>query len=52
MLRGEDLKSDTHWTKVLANDYCEPRHHISFARAIGKRQPCNHDLEDAACTRS
>lgn len=22
MLRGEELKSDTHWTKVLANDYC------------------------------
>ena len=28
MLRGEELKADNHWTKVLANDYCEPRHHI------------------------
>jgi uncharacterized membrane protein len=42
MLRGEDLKSDTHWTKVLANDYCEPRHHISFARAIGRRLRRNY----------
>jgi uncharacterized membrane protein len=42
MLRGEDLKSDTHWTNVLANDYCEPRHHISLARAIGRRLRRNY----------
>jgi uncharacterized membrane protein len=42
MLRGEDLKSDTHWTKVLANDYCEPRHHISLARAMGRRLRRNY----------
>ena len=42
MLRGEELKSDTHWTKVLANDYCEPRHHISLARAIGRRLRRNY----------
>src|SRR6187549_3579100 len=37
MLRGEDLKSDTEWARVLAHDYCEPQHHISFARAVGRR---------------
>jgi uncharacterized membrane protein len=42
MLRGEDLESDTHWTKVLANDYCEPRHHITLARAIGRRLRRNY----------
>jgi len=42
MLRGEELKADNHWTKVLANDYCEPRHHISLARAIGRRLRRNY----------
>jgi uncharacterized membrane protein len=42
MLRGEDLESDTHWSKVLANDYCEPRHHITLARAIGRRLRRNY----------
>jgi uncharacterized membrane protein len=42
MLRGEELKADNHWSKVLANDYCEPRHHISLARAIGRRLRRNY----------
>jgi uncharacterized membrane protein len=36
MLRSEGCAADG-WEKVLANDYCEPRHHISLARAIGRR---------------
>jgi uncharacterized membrane protein len=34
MLRGS---AEPGWQLVLANDYCEPRHHISMARAIGRR---------------
>ena len=37
MLRGEGVQSDNDWPQVLAKDYCEPRHHISLARAIGRR---------------
>lgn len=36
MLRGEGSLG-TGWEHVLARDYCEPRHHISMARAIGRR---------------
>jgi len=25
------------WTQLLAKDCCDPRYHISFARAIGRR---------------
>jgi len=25
------------WAQLLAKDYCDPRYHISFARAIGRR---------------
>jgi uncharacterized membrane protein len=35
MLRGEGTGGT--WEEVLANDYCEPKHHISLARAIGRR---------------
>ena len=42
MLRGEDVKPDGDWRQVLARDYCEPRHHISFARAIGRRLRRNY----------
>src|SRR5689334_9677663 len=38
MLRGETLMSNSEWSELLANDYCTPRHHISFARAIYDRQ--------------
>ena len=37
MLRGEGGQADQDWPQVLAKDYCEPRHHISLARAIGRR---------------
>ncbi len=37
MLRGEGCLRGLEWEQVLARDYCEPRHHISMARAIGRR---------------
>jgi uncharacterized membrane protein len=37
MLRGDVREPDDEWELVLARDYCEPRHHISLARAIGRR---------------
>src|SRR5262245_7110583 len=37
MLRGEGVRLDSSWTDLLAKDYVEPRYHISFARAIGRR---------------
>ena len=37
MLLGESLKPDTGWSQILAQDYREPRHHITLARAIGRR---------------
>lgn len=36
LLRGQECpRSD--WEEILAHDYCEPQHHISMARAIGRR---------------
>jgi uncharacterized membrane protein len=37
MLRGEPLEMDADWSRLLAQDYCEPRYHVSFARAAGRR---------------
>jgi uncharacterized membrane protein len=37
MLRGEPLQTDAQWSRLLANDYCEPRYHVSLARAAGRR---------------
>ena len=37
MLRGEGVNAEDGWPQILAQDYCEPRHHISLARAIGRR---------------
>jgi uncharacterized membrane protein len=42
MLRGEEVEPDVNWSQVLARDYCEPRHHISLARAIGRRLRRNY----------
>lgn len=42
MLGGEDVKPSADWRKVLARDYREPRHHITFARAIGRRLRRNY----------
>jgi len=37
MLRGQGCNPGMGWEQVLAKDYVEPRHHISMARAIGRR---------------
>lgn len=37
MLRREGQKLDEGWQDILARDYMEPRHHISMARAVGRR---------------
>ena len=37
MLRGQGCNPGSGWEQVLAQDYCEPRHHISMARAIRRR---------------
>lgn len=37
MLRGEPLHTDAQWSRLLAGDYCEPRYHVSLARAAGRR---------------
>ena len=37
MITGNDVRLDTGWTDLLAQDYVVPRYHISFARAIGRR---------------
>lgn len=37
MLRGEPPPRDGAWRMTLAGDYCAPRHHISLARAVGRR---------------
>src|ERR1700758_5716430 len=37
MIRGEGIRLGAGWTELLAKDYCEPRYHVSFARAIGRR---------------
>ena len=37
MLRGEPLHTDAPWSRLLANDYCAPRYHVSLARAAGRR---------------
>ena len=42
MLRGEGVQPDNDWPQVLARDYCDPRHHISLARAIGRRLRRNY----------
>lgn len=42
MLRGEGSASDAEWPRILARDYCEPKHHISFARAVGRRLRRNY----------
>ena len=37
MLRAEPVEMDTQWSRLLAKDYCEPRYHVSLARAAGRR---------------
>jgi len=37
MIRGEGVQLGAGWAELLAKDYCDPRYHINFARAIGRR---------------
>lgn len=37
LLRGEGSQTGANWEEVLAKDYCEPRHHITMLRAVGRR---------------
>jgi uncharacterized membrane protein len=37
MLLGEGIRPNSDWTKLLAKDYREPRYHISFSLAVGRR---------------
>ena len=37
MIGGEGIRPDTGWANLLANDYRNPRYHISFGRAVGRR---------------
>ena len=37
MITGNGVRLDSGWTNLLAQDYIDPRYHISFARAIGRR---------------
>jgi uncharacterized membrane protein len=37
MISGEGVRRGLSWSELLANDYREPRYHISYARAIGRR---------------
>ena len=37
MIRGQGVRLGSDWTELLAKDYCDPRYHISYARAIGRR---------------
>ena len=44
MLRGEGVTLDGKWNTLLANDYEQPRFHISYLRAIGRRLRRNYAL--------
>jgi uncharacterized membrane protein len=37
MIRGEGVQYASGWIELLAKDYQQPRYHIGFARAIGRR---------------
>lgn len=42
MLRGEGINTENGWNDLLARDYREPEHHITFVRAIGRRLRRNY----------
>ncbi len=42
LLRGEGVNVGGGWPLILANDYCEPRYHISMLRAVGRRLRRNY----------
>jgi len=37
MLRGDPVQMNEHWSRLLAKDLCQPRYHVSLARAAGRR---------------
>jgi uncharacterized membrane protein len=37
MIRGEGIQLGAGWAGLLAKDYCDPRYHIGFVRAVGRR---------------
>jgi uncharacterized membrane protein len=37
MLRGEPVAMNAGWSQLLAKDLCQPRYHVSLARAAGRR---------------
>lgn len=42
MLRGDGVTQLDDWQEVLAKDYCQPRYHISYVHAIGRRLRRNY----------
>jgi uncharacterized membrane protein len=42
LLRGEGVAMDGQWNTLLASDYTNPRFHISYWRAIGRRLRKNY----------
>lgn len=42
LLRGEGVRMDGRWNTLLAGDYAQPRFHISYGRAIGRRLRKNY----------
>jgi uncharacterized membrane protein len=37
MITGQGVQRDPGWTQLLASDYRDPRYHISYIRAVGRR---------------
>jgi uncharacterized membrane protein len=37
MLRGDPVAMNAAWSRLLARDLCQPRYHVSLARAAGRR---------------
>jgi uncharacterized membrane protein len=37
MLRGDPVAMNAAWSQLLARDLCQPRYHVSLARAAGRR---------------
>ncbi len=42
MLYPGTERTQSNWNEILAKDYCDPAHHISFLRAIGRRLRRNY----------
>lgn len=42
LLRGEGIRMDGKWNRLLASDYARPQFHISYARSLGRRLRKNY----------